>query len=99
MEGVRSIPGAGGSNPLAGDTPGRANRDEMSLAGCSQPALLLLDTEPPAPETKFFTRQAEPGTRRSLVCCEPGICLIRAVVRDSGSGQISALNHTVQIPY
>jgi VWFA-related protein len=38
-------------------------------------------------------------TMRSLFDVKPGTYLVRAVVRDSESGQISGLNRTVEIPY
>jgi len=38
-------------------------------------------------------------TIRTLFDVKPGIYLVRAVVRDSESGQISGLNRTVEIPY
>ncbi len=36
---------------------------------------------------------------QTLFDVKPGTYLVRAVVRDSGSGQISGLNRTVEIPY
>ncbi|HMD86514.1 MAG TPA: VWA domain-containing protein [Terriglobia bacterium] len=36
---------------------------------------------------------------RSLIDVKPGTYLVRAIVRDSESGQISGLNRTVEIPY
>jgi VWFA-related protein len=38
-------------------------------------------------------------TMRSAFDVKPGTYLVRAVVRDSASGQISGLNRTVEIPY
>jgi VWFA-related protein len=38
-------------------------------------------------------------TIRSLFDVKPGTYLVRAIVRDSESGQISSLNRTVEIPY
>ena len=38
-------------------------------------------------------------TMRTLFDVKPGTYLVRALVRDSESGQISALNRTVEIPY
>jgi len=38
-------------------------------------------------------------TMRTLFDVKPGTYLVRAVVRDSESGQISGLNRTVEIPY
>jgi VWFA-related protein len=38
-------------------------------------------------------------TIRTLLDVKPGTYLVRAVVRDSESGQISGLNRTVEIPY
>jgi hypothetical protein len=38
-------------------------------------------------------------TMRSLFDVRPGTYLVRAIVRDSESGQISGLNRTVEIPY
>jgi hypothetical protein len=38
-------------------------------------------------------------TMRTLFDVKPGTYLVRAIVRDSESGQISGLNRTVEIPY
>jgi VWFA-related protein len=38
-------------------------------------------------------------TMRTLFDVKPGTYLVRAIVRDSESGQISSLNRTVEIPY
>ena len=38
-------------------------------------------------------------TIQSTFDVKPGTYLVRAVVRDSASGQISGLNRTVEIPY
>jgi hypothetical protein len=38
-------------------------------------------------------------TMRNLFDVKPGTYLVRAIVRDSESGQISGLNRTVEIPY
>ena len=38
-------------------------------------------------------------TIQTLFNVKPGTYLVRAVVRDSESGQISGLNRTVEIPY
>jgi hypothetical protein len=38
-------------------------------------------------------------TVRTKFDVKPGTYLVRAIVRDSESGQISGLNRTVEIPY
>ena len=50
--------------------------------------------------TVSLERYSQTGiTMRTLFDVKPGTYLVRAIVRDSESGQISGLNRTVEIPY